>query len=190
MSPELMKSKFVRCPSACGIDYLWTYCMDFFHILVVDCPGPYVRSFFQLKKCIFGFMAIFFFLFVNIGPNGSQKFLKRYFYKSQQKVFKLLLNFPHRTTLGIFEISKILTIFNVFFPKSSNHNFSWPPPPPQSMVLTKLRWRFFLKFWVSHFECLIFNDSFSNISNSPLYPNGEKKLKLVFGTSDRRAKLS
>ncbi len=37
MSAELMKSKFIR-PSVCGIDYLWSYLMDFFQIFVV---APY-----------------------------------------------------------------------------------------------------------------------------------------------------
>ncbi len=36
------------------------------------------------------------------------KISKRYFYKSQPKVYKLVLNFPpngpHKTTFGIFEI--------------------------------------------------------------------------------------
>ena len=41
-------------PSVCGIDYLWSYCMDFFQILVVASPGPYARTFFEfLKKKIF-----------------------------------------------------------------------------------------------------------------------------------------
>ncbi len=49
MSAELMKSKFVRrLPSVCGIDYLWSYCMDFFQILVVASPGPYAQTFFYL----------------------------------------------------------------------------------------------------------------------------------------------
>ena len=37
------------CPSTCGIDYLWSYCMDFFPILVVASPGPYAwkKNFFE-----------------------------------------------------------------------------------------------------------------------------------------------
>ncbi len=55
MSAELMKSKFVRRPSVvrpsiCGIDCLWSYCMDFFQILVVASPGPYAQAFFFILK--------------------------------------------------------------------------------------------------------------------------------------------
>ena len=46
------------------------------------------------------------------------KISKRYFYKSQLKVFKLLLNFlpngPHKITFAIFEILKI-EILMIFF---------------------------------------------------------------------------
>ncbi len=38
-------SSVVR-PSVCGIDYHWSYCMDFFHILVVASHGPYAQTFF------------------------------------------------------------------------------------------------------------------------------------------------
>ncbi len=62
MSAELMKSKFVRPssvvrrPSVCGIDYLWSYCMDFFQILVVASPGPYGQKFFHFwEKNFFEF---------------------------------------------------------------------------------------------------------------------------------------
>ncbi len=51
MSAELMKLKFVRrLSSVCGIDYmyLWSYCMDFFQILVVASPGPYAQTLFYL----------------------------------------------------------------------------------------------------------------------------------------------
>ncbi len=37
--------------------YLWTYCMDFFQILVLAFPGPYVQMFLEIlkKKMILGF---------------------------------------------------------------------------------------------------------------------------------------
>ncbi len=42
--------------SVCGIDYLCSYCMDYFQILVVASPGPYARTFFSfLKKKNFEF---------------------------------------------------------------------------------------------------------------------------------------
>ncbi len=80
MSAELMKSKFVRRLSSvvhlsvCGIDYLWSYCMDFFQILVVASPGPYAQTFSSfLKKTFSDFLRIFF-VFVNMGPYGSKTF--------------------------------------------------------------------------------------------------------------------
>ncbi len=66
MSAKLMKSKFVRRPSVRGIDYLWSYCMDCFQISFVASPGPYAQK-------IFDFLGIFF-VFVNMGPYGSQNF--------------------------------------------------------------------------------------------------------------------
>ncbi len=47
-------SSALRPSSVCGIDYLWSYCMDFFQILVVASPGPYLQMFFSfLKKNFF-----------------------------------------------------------------------------------------------------------------------------------------
>ncbi len=37
---------FVRRPSICDIDYFWSYCMDFFKVLVVSSPWPYAQNFF------------------------------------------------------------------------------------------------------------------------------------------------
>ncbi len=49
MSAEFMKSKFARRPSVRpSVDYLWSYCMDFFQILVVASPGPYAQNFFNM----------------------------------------------------------------------------------------------------------------------------------------------
>ncbi len=45
MLAELLKSKFVRRPSVCGIDYFWSYCKDFFQIFVVNSPGHMPRHF-------------------------------------------------------------------------------------------------------------------------------------------------
>ena len=101
MSAELLKSKFVRRPSSdCGIDYLWTYCMDFFQILVVASPGSYAGTWF-----------FFFFWFFkkypivrNMVPYGSKRFQKRYCsFKSLVYLFKLFLNFllsgPHKNSV-------------------------------------------------------------------------------------------
>ena len=55
-----MRSLSVVCRlSVCGIDYIWTYCMDSFQILVVASPGPYVEP-------ICEFLQFFFVFFTNI----------------------------------------------------------------------------------------------------------------------------
>ncbi len=49
--------------------------MDFFQILVVASPGPYARIFFLIL--IFFFLIFFLrivFVFINMGPNGSENF--------------------------------------------------------------------------------------------------------------------
>ncbi len=46
-------------PSVSGIDYLWTYCMDFFQSLVVASSGPYSRT---LESMFF----VFFLFLTNI----------------------------------------------------------------------------------------------------------------------------
>ncbi len=121
MSAELMKSKFVRRPfvirpSVCGIDYLWSYCMDFFQILILASPGPYAQTFssFLKKKEIWIFYENFSFS-LTWDPMEA-KISKCYSYKSQPKVFKLFLNFLpnglHKTAFGIFQILKIELLTN------------------------------------------------------------------------------
>ncbi len=64
---------------------------------------------------------------VDMGPSGSENF-SYYSYKSQPKVFKLVLNFPpngpHKTVLRIFEILSFRflsnNVSNNFFSKISN----------------------------------------------------------------------
>ena len=76
MSAKLMKSKFVHRPSSvCDIDYLLTYGMDFFQILIVTSPGPYAQTFIFnfAQKNFWDFLGIFF-VFVNMGPYGRQNF--------------------------------------------------------------------------------------------------------------------
>ena len=51
MSHEIeIRLSYVARPSVCGIDYLWTRCMDFFQILVVASIGPYAPTFFEFLK--------------------------------------------------------------------------------------------------------------------------------------------
>ncbi len=93
-------SSVVR-PSVYCVDYLGTLCTDFFQILVVASPGPYAQTFFILFflfvclfVCLFLLLFFFccccfffifendkklnflriFFVFVNMGPYGSENF--------------------------------------------------------------------------------------------------------------------
>ncbi len=142
MSAELMKSKFVRRPSVrhpssvCGIDYLWSYCMDFFQILVVASPGPYAQTLFSfLKKKHFLILYEYFSFLLTWDPMGV-KISKRYSsYKSQPKVLKLVLNFPpngpNKILLGIFDILSFWFLM-IFFQKFQTHHYSlWRNQKPQ-----------------------------------------------------------
>ena len=72
-----MKSTSVRRPSVCGINYLWTDCVDFFQILVLPFPGPYAQTFSELKKNDFWIFYEYFSLSLTWDPIGA-KILKRY----------------------------------------------------------------------------------------------------------------
>ncbi len=180
MSAELMKSKFVRRPSLRSLQRHTT------------CPSTLQLSLNLLHRFLSNFGCclpwtirrgilyyyFFFFLFANIFSFSiswdpmSAKISKRYScYKSQQKVFKLVLNFlpnsPHKNTFGIFEIcwklkfSQILIVFVNMGPHG-RENFKtllllqitaksfkllWIFPP---LVLTKLRLE------ILKFECFWF----------------------------------
>ena len=127
MSAELIVWDFVHPLSVhpCR-KYLWTYCMDFFQILVVASPGPYARIFWIFEKKNFDFFYEYFLISLTWDPIS-----KRYSDdKLQPKVLKLLLNFlpngPYRTTLGFlkfwkFKFQQILLIFNGMGPYGSDN---------------------------------------------------------------------
>ena len=136
MSAELMKSKFIRRPSVCGINYLWTCCMDSFKILAS--AGTYARPFFffNFEKHWGDFLRIFF-IFVSIEPYMGAKTLKRYSsLKSLANLFKLFLNFllsgPYKSTL--FEFWNLdFPIFNEFL------NFTIVPMgKPKTSIICKM----------------------------------------------------
>ncbi len=127
---------------------------------------------------------------------------KRYSsYKSQPKVFKLLLKFllssPHKSNvLGFWNFK--FTTFNFF------SSFSWvlmgvknlqnsAPPSNQYLILWNFSWILFSigklctkvrDFWNFEF-CFL-----TNFWNSPLCAMGKPKSSIIWKTSDRRAKLS
>ena len=106
-----MKSKFVR-PSVCAIDYLCSYCMDFFQILIVASPGPYTQ-----KKLNYEYFSFSFTWDENFKTLLLLQIAAESFQTNAQLmlmlVFKLTLpNAPHKTTFGIFEILEIEILTN------------------------------------------------------------------------------
>ncbi len=98
MSAELMKSKVVRPsvvrPSVCGIDYLWSYCMAFFQILVVAPLGPYAQKFFFSKTIFFlDFFTKYFSFPLTWGPYGRQNFAMLLFPKITFESFQTFSEF-------------------------------------------------------------------------------------------------
>ena len=98
--------------SVCGINYLWTYCMDFFQILVLAFPGPYAQTFFNLKNNDFWIFHEYFSFSLTGDPMGA-KISKRYSsLKLLLNLFKLFLKFllscPHKST--------VLDFWNFEFP--------------------------------------------------------------------------
>ncbi len=123
MSAELMKSKFVRCPSVRPSSVC---------VAVISEPNPRIsfkfhlwllldysqnQFFLFLKKTFFFLIFYEYFSFsLTWDPMGA-KISKRYStYKLQLMAFKLFLNFlpngPHKTSFGIFEILKIEILTN------------------------------------------------------------------------------
>ncbi len=104
---------FVRRPCR---NYPRTYWADSSQISAVASPGPYPHTFFVClfvcflhfwkKKCIFKIFRNFFFVFVNMGPDGSQNAKCYSSLKSILLLFKLFLNFllsgPHKSTVFYF----------------------------------------------------------------------------------------
>ncbi len=128
MSAELMKSKFIHRPSV----HLWhRLSLKLLHGFLSNfgCSFPraiYPDSFFIFeKKIFFNFLRIFF-VFVNMGPYGSENFKKLLFLQKQPKAFNLFLHFllkgPHKIAFGIvwnFENWN----FNYFF----SFSLTWDP---------------------------------------------------------------
>ncbi len=124
MSAELMKPKFVRRRSSVyGINYLLTYCMDFFQILVVASPGPYAHTafffFFHFWKINFWIFYEYFSFSLKWDPMGA-KTSKHYSLKSFLNLFNLFRNFLlsglHKITVldfWNFEFSILAIFFNL-----------------------------------------------------------------------------
>ncbi len=103
-------------PSVCGIDYLWSYCMNWFQISVVASPGPYAQMLFEFwKKNFFDILGIFF-VFVNMGPYGSQNFktllLPQIAIEYFETSFEFPNNRPHKVLFWIFAILSFWLLTN------------------------------------------------------------------------------
>ncbi len=80
--------------SVCGIDYLWTYYMDSFQILILVSPGPHAQIYFWIFDILFYYFFIFIFdecFSFSISISNHVKCYSSN--KSQRKVFKLFLIF-------------------------------------------------------------------------------------------------
>ena len=79
--------------------------MDFFQILVVASHGPYSEAMFYLF--FFYYFLQIFFVFINMGPYGSENFKTLLLLQIAAEI-QLYLNFlpngPHKSMFGIFEI--------------------------------------------------------------------------------------
>ncbi len=210
MSAELMKSKFVSRtarfvrPSvslwyrlslkllhgllsnfSCG--FPWATCPDFFH--------------FWKKKFFLYFLGIFF-IFVNMGPYGSQNFktllLPQISFESFQFFSEISSQWSWQKycfgflKFWVFDFSGILFVFINMGPYGSQ-NFktllllqitfeSFHPFPEFSSQLSSQ-----VLFWI--FEILSFR-FLMNFWISTLHPMGKPKTSIIWKTSDRRAKQS
>ena len=94
----------------------------------------YVWDFWNYKN--WNFNDFFFFVFVNMGPNGSEHFKTlNSSYKSHPKVLKLVLNLPsngpHKTMFGVFESLSLRFSKNVLQKFEIYHCSLWRKQKPQ-----------------------------------------------------------
>ena len=124
--PPSVRPSYVRRTSVCGIDYPWIYCIDFFQILVVACPGQYARTF------LGGYFLRIFFSLLTCDPLGA-KFQNDYF---AYRLLRLnlsgkVLNFPEFSSQwssqnGFEDIWNFkLPIFNAFLRKFQTYHFKF-----------------------------------------------------------------
>ncbi len=141
--------------------------MDFFQILVVASPGPYTQTFFffifaKKKIFFFDFLRIFF-VFVNMGPYGSQNFktllLPQITFESFQTFSKFSSHWSWQSSFGflkfgLFDFSGILLVFVNIGPNGSQ-NF-------KTLLLPQMTFESFQPFpefssqWSSQRYCLGF----------------------------------
>ncbi len=171
MSAELMKSKFVRRPSVVRLWHRLSLKLLHGFLSNLSCGFPWaiwLEGFFFF----FWFCLRIFFMFVNIGPYGSQNFKMLLLPQSLLNSFKLCLNFllsgSHNSTIldfwnfDFFDFSGILFVFVNMGPYGSQ-NFKTLLLPHITFELFQTFLNFlsqgssqkyffgFLKFWVFDF---------------------------------------
>ena len=128
---KIRLSFVVRPSSVCGINYLWTYCMGFFQILVLAIPESCVQTFLEFKKKIFWIFYKYCAFSLTWDPMGAKRSKRYSSLKSLLNLFKLFLNFllisPHKSTVLIFETVSFwfLTNFEI------HHYTQWENKKPQ-----------------------------------------------------------
>ena len=119
--------------------------MNLFQILVVTPPGPYAQTFFNIWKKS-GNILLIFFVFVYIGPHGSENSKRYYSYKSQPKVFKLFLNFlpngPHKNYVWDFDILKLFYSVSLTWDSMGEKISNVTPPTNRSQTFWNWSWNF------------------------------------------------
>ncbi len=95
--------------------------------------GPHKTAFGSFEILKIEILMILFFVFANMGPNGSENF-KTLLLQSATESFQTFPEFssgPHKPTFGIFEILS-LRFFTIFFRKFQIHHCSlWRNQKPQ-----------------------------------------------------------
>ncbi len=130
-------------PSLCVINYLWTYWMDCFQILVLAFAGPYAQTYFEfLKKKTNSIFYEYFSFSLTWDPMGA-KISKRYScLKSLLNLFKpfliFLLGGPHQSTVFfLFFFIWIFEILSFWFLT----NFWNSPLYPMGKTKTSIIWK-------------------------------------------------
>ncbi len=164
-------------------------------------PGRFLM--FEKKKWAF-FLRIFF-IFVNMGPYGRQKFRTLLLLQIAAANFKLFLNFlpnsPHKPTFGIFKFWIIYFNFEIWnFNEFYSFLLTWNPmcwkfqdstPTNRSQKVWNLSWIFlpmvhtklhlgFVKFWVSDFYFIFENFKFTFVDYGEIN-KGSRDLAILLG---------
>ncbi len=125
----------------------------------VKAPGPLVFCCFS-KLCIFYFFAIFFFVFVNMGPYGRKKVKRHLLWK----YITDSLTWDHMGEKTSNDI--LIESTQQICPPPQILAYSWEGSLPK---LCKELWNF--KFWIFWSFLVLFFGAFNMVANGELYQN-------------------